>query len=883
MNPLRRLFRPLRALFGKGKLEQDMAEEMRFHLEQRAADQQADGLPAEEARYAAQRKFGNVASLQEQAREGRGWHWLENYLQDLHLGVRSLLKSPGFSLLAVVTLGLGIGINTGMFSAFNSILLRPLPYANPAQLERLYRATPQNPDGNFSAADFRDLRSAVGPYGEVAAYQLGDAGLADPGRPAEMASAARITANLFPLLGTAMQLGRNFRSAEEPHGSDRVVILSQRCWQNRFGGRPDIIGHSVRVDGEPHEIIGVLPLAFNDWRHMGNIDFFRPLGLEPDAAADRYLQLLRILGRRSGPLSRPEADAFIAGLGARLAADYAAENTGATWRIVPLTELVAGENGPVMFKMLMCLSGFVLLIACSNLANLLLARTMARAREFAVRGALGASRLQLLRPLLIEALLLALAGGVIAVIVALWVDDWLSFRSTGDNGERVLIALDWRVLAWAFGASLATALAFGLAPALFALRLDLNGTLKNGGRGSTGGRGHQRFRQLLIVGQFALAMILLTGATLFIRGLDELNHRRSGWESERLVSGSVLLPAGTYATPEKILQFQRLTLQRLAALPGVASAGLAATMPYFNWPDSRKYLVEDRPRPEPGKEPAALFNSVSPDYFATVGTHVLTGRGFTTDDKAGTARVYVISQSLARNLFGEADPVGGRLALAAAQPQWGEIVGVVNDVVSTVPEADAAALQVYQPMAQDPRLRFEIAVRATGAVPSTLVDSVRRTMAELDPDLPVRKLQPADAIIFRANYQQGVLRDMLSSFAVLGLGLASLGIYGVIARTIAQRTGEFAIRLALGASVRDITRLVLGAGVKQALLGSTLGLLGAVGVARVLAADFPNMHLESLPVLVGTTLLLVGVALVACWIPARRAGKVDAMTVLRAE
>ncbi|MEJ1971403.1 MAG: ABC transporter permease [Lacunisphaera sp.] len=882
MNPFRRFARPLRALFFKRQMERDMAEEMRFHLEQRAADQAADGLAPDEARFAAERKFGNLASIQEQARATRGGGGLESFLKDLRLAFRQLARSPGFSLLAILTLGLGIGANTGMFSAFNSIVLKPTPYPDSAAIDRIFRATAQNPDGNFSAADFRDLRQGAAGYGDVAAYQLGEASLSEPGQPAELASACRVSANLLPLLGLPPALGRYFRPGEELAGNDRVAVLSQRTWLNRFGGRGDIVGRTVRIDGEPHEIIGVLPPEFNEWRHLGNVDFFRPLGLTAERSADRHSLFLRMLGRRGPGVTRGAADAFLAGLGARLAAAFPAENEGASWRAVPLNTLVSGKNGPEMFSMLLGLSGFVLLIACSNLANFLLARTMTRAREYAVRAALGASRLQLLRPLAAEALLLALGGGVLALFVAAWACDWLSLRSTGDNGERVHILLDGRVFAWALGMSLLTALAFGFAPALFALRLDLNNTLKSGGRGLTGSRGHHRFRQALIVGQFALAMILLTGAALFIRGLDELNRRRSGWSSEHLASGSVLLPAAAYANPAKVAAFQRLALQRLEALPGVASAGLAGAMPYFTWGDARKYFVEGQPLPEAGKEPSALFDSVTPGYFDTVGTRILAGRGFTAGDTAESPRVFVLSQSLARALFGAANPIGRHFAPAGATPQWGEIVGVANDVVSTVSDARDAAFQVYWPMTQEPRLRFELAVRTTGA-PSSVLDGIRATMAAIDPDLPIRNLKSADDAIFRANYQQAVLRDMLTSFAVLGLGLASLGIYGVIARTVAQRTGEFAIRLALGASVRDITRLVLGAGVRQALLGSAFGLLGAVAICRLLASSFPGMRLDSLPVLIGTTLLLIAVALVACWLPARRAGRVDAMSALRAE
>ena len=489
-----------------------------------------------------------------------------------------------------------------------------------------------------------------------------------------------------------------------------------------------------------------------------------------------------------------------------------------------------------------------------------------------------------MRPLITEALLLAVAGGVCAMLVAQWAGDYLAVRSTGDNGEQVIFTMDWTVMGWALGAALVTALAFGLAPALFALRLDLNNTLKSGARGSTGGRGQQRFRQFLIVSQFALAMILLTGAVLFIRGLDNLNKRRSGWESERLVTGGMLLPAAKYSDAEKIAAFHRLTLERLQALPGVAAASISSFTPFFNWRDTRKVLVEGRQLPEPGREPATVVNTVSPRYFDTVGTRLLSGRAFSEQDSASAPRVFIINQAMAKGLFGEENPIGRRLAQAHGEKlQWGEIVGVTEDVVSCVAESIPVTFQLYQPMAQEPRPRGEIAVRTEGAVPPSLVDSIRAVMADLDPDLPIRKLQPADATVRRANYQLGVLRDMLASFGVLGLALAALGIYGVIARTMAQRTSEFAIRLALGADARDITRLVLSSGVKQALLGSALGLLGAVGVARLLATGYPGMQLHSLPALLGTTVLLVTVALLACWLPARRAGKVDAMLALRAE
>jgi putative ABC transport system permease protein len=880
-----RLVHWLRAFFLKRKLEREMAEEMRFHLEERTADHLADGLPPDEARYAAQRRFGNTASIQEHAREARGWGWLERLGKDLSFGASQLVRSPGFSLLAVVTLGLGIGANTSMFTIINGIVLKPLPYANLDRLDQIYRTTPQDSEGDVSAADFLTLRKSQEGYGDFAALTGGSVSLSEPGQPAQLANAAEASANLFSLLGVQPQLGRDFLPGEDQPGRSRVVILSQRTWQNRFGSRTDVIGRTVRIDGDPHQIVGVLPASFNDWRHLGSIDFFRPLAFTPEQAADRKKTNVQVFGLRSPKLSPAETSGFIVSFGARLAREFPDANAESAWRAETLQSTAGGRGSNVTLVMLIALSSFVVLIACSNLANFLLARTMARAREFAVRAALGASRLQLLRPLFVEALLLSLAGGGLAILVALWFRDWAAVRSTGSNGEQVVFAIDWHVLGWAFVASLATALAFGLAPAIFALRLDLNGTLKSGGRGTTGGRGHQRFRQVLIIGQFALAMVLLAGAALFIRGLNDLHNRRSGWESAQLVTGTVVLPTGTYPGTEKIASFQRLALERLGALPGVASASLCEATPFFHWPDVRKIITEDRERPQPGHEPTAMLNAVSPEYFATFNTRVIAGRAFTEQDDSGAKKVCLVSQTTARAFFGETSPIGRRLAQAGAKglPEWSEIVGVVADIETVDPDPTAVVYRIYQPLAQEPARQFTIAVRAQGVAPTALVDGIRTVITRLDADLPVSRLQPADQFITRTLYQLRVLRDMLTGFGVLGLGLASIGIYGAIARTTAQRSGEFAIRLALGASVRDITQLVLGTGVRQAVIGSAIGLLGAFGVSKGIAAAFPGIHANSPFVVIGTMLVLVAIALLACWLPARRAGKVDAMTVLRAE
>ncbi len=541
---------------------------------------------------------------------------------------------------------------------------------------------------------------------------------------------------------------------------------------------------------------------------------------------------------------------------------------------------MAPDNGPAIFAMLMGLSAVVLLIACFNLANLLLARTMARAREFAVRSALGASRSRLLRPLFAESLLLAFAGGLVAIDFSMWTNDWL--RKFGEGTPA--FAIDWRVLGWAFGACLFTAVAFGVAPALFTLRLDLNKTLKSGGRSATGDRGHRLFRHLLIIGQFAFALVLLAGSALLVRGLHELNDRHYGWESDRLVTGTILLPATTYPGDRHMIDFQRLALERLEALPGVASASISYAMPYLGLAEPHKYIVAGAAIPEPGHEPVAAINGITPDYFQTVGTRVFSGRTFNAGDTLDSPRVFIINQAMARGLFGGESPLGRRIARAGGEKtDWGEVVGVVGDIQAIYPDRVTVPYQLYQPMAQEPRPSAEIAVRAAGVGPSALVDGIRTTMAALDPDLPVRSLQPAGTTIAKISYQWQVLSIMISYLAALGLILASLGMYGVLSRAVAQRTGEFGIRIALGAQVRDIIGLVLTSGAKLALIGSAIGLLGAFGLARLLAWIFPNMQANSPAVLSGVTLLLMGIALIACYMPARYASKIDPVETLRAE
>lgn len=807
-------------------------------------------------------------------------------MDDLRHALKSLLRSPGFTLVAVVTLGLGVGANTSMFSILNAYMLRPAPYPDRQSVDRVYRATRQQSRGGVSPADYLDLKADTSGYGEIAAYASSDLSLSEPGRPAEMAVGLRASANLFSVLGATPELGRTFLPGEDVAGNHRVLVISHRYWQGRFGGDPRIIGRAVRVDGEPHEIVGVLPADFSDWRHLSWVDVFRPLALGEKEIADRQSPFLRLVGRRAAGVPRAQGEAFVAAFGRRLARDFPAAHAGSTWRTVAIDDSFIDKDGPPVLGMLVGLSGFVVLIACSNLANLLLARTMGRAREFAVRSALGASRAQVLRPLLVESLLLSIAGGACALFVALWTFDWFAAVSPepGGNGVGVNISFDWHVLGWMFAACLFTTMAFGVAPALFVHRLDLNTTLKSGGRGATADRGHRRFRDVLIVGQFALAMVLLAGAALFVRGFHEINNRRHGWESDNLVTGTLVLPSNTYPGDEQVTAFQRRAVESLERLPGVASASLSYAMPFFGLSEPRRYAVAGAPAPEPGQEPAAVINGVTPHYFETVGTRLLSGRAFNEGDTSTSPKVFVINQAMATALFGQESPIGRRIAQAGGKTvEWGEVVGVVGDVEAVFASRTTGIYQVYLPMAQEPRPAIELAVRTTAVSPSTVVSGIRAAMADLDPDLPVRRLQPAARTIADVNYQDGVLASVLSALAALGLGLATLGVYGVIARTVAQRTGEFGIRLALGARPGDITRLVLTSGVKLALIGSVLGLAGAFAISHLIVAAYPGLQMSSLPVLAGAVALLIAIAQVACYVPARTASRISPTEALRAE
>jgi putative ABC transport system permease protein len=878
----------LAALFRRKKIEDDLAEELRLHLEHRIEENIAAGMSPEEARYAASRRFGGVQQVKERCRDESRWVGLEQWVRDVRFGARSLGKTPAFTLVAVITLALGIGLNASMFSLADAVLLRRLPFADTGQLVRLYRTTPRNDRGGFSRADYLDIKREESRFGRIAAYYFSSISLSEPGRPAEWQNTLRVSADFFDVLGVQPLLGRTFRPEEEANGNHRVLVISHAFWHDRFGGAGDVVGRTLRCNGEPYEIIGVLPPAAHDQRIFGNARLFRPLGFTEAEKARRDIAFMDMVGRRDEKLSVAEGAAVIGAYGAQLAAAYPAVNAKSGWRSVGLQASTRKPPVPTLVIMLLGLSGAVLLIACSNLANFLLARAIARTRESAVRVALGASRAQLLRPLVVECLLLATVGGAGALVVMTWTARWFNQALIKSGDSPVAFALNWTVLGFSAAVSVATILFFGLATAIFTHRINTNQALKSGGQQGTASRGLRRFRHGLIVAQFALATVLVAAAGFFTQGTENLMNQQRGWSAEHVVQGYFQLPF-TYVKAKRVGEFQRQATEQLSHLPGVRAASLSYALPYLGMAGGRRYVAEG-PAPE-AEGQAVQKNGVSPAYFETTGTRLLRGRAFNEADTATSPRVVVLSESLARALFPAGDALGRRVAQTEEKSlEWKEVVGVVADV-RAVDFSDAAGpFQLYEPMAQDDWYNGDgklaemfLAVRTDGVAPESLLSAIRAAIMAIDADLPIRDLMPATGLIERRIGSLGLIRNLLAGFAVLGLLLAVLGIYGVIARTVAQRTMEIGIRMALGAQMTDVTRLVLRSGLRLAVGGALLGVLGGWGLARVVRATFPAMPTDAGLVLMVTTGCLVLVALAACYLPARRAAKIDPLVALRSE
>jgi len=805
--------------------------------------------------------------------------------QDVRYGVRMLLKAPNYTLIAVLTLALGIGANTAMFSVLNTYLFRALPYPNSEGLVRVFRTSIHSQSWPHSPGNFFDFREKNSVFEKMVAYNGISPNLADPGEPAERLSGLAASADFFPALGVQPAMGRVFTPEEHETGADRVVVLSDRFWMKRFGGDPNILNRSLRLDGQDVKVVGVMPPGFDHPLLWGTIDVWRPLAFNAEGRQRRGNNYLRALARLKPGVSIAQADQAMKALVANIAKERGGQSDNESLRLEALQRSISDEIQRKVMWFTFGLAGFVLLIACANLANLQLVRTAARAREHAVRAALGAGRWRLLRQSLTESLLISLIGGALSLLLALWGVRFIGGRLFNElPGAKV--SLDFSVFGFALLCSVLTGLIFGAVPAWLASRADVNQALRENVRGSSAGRSHQRLRSALIVGEVAFALILLTGAGLFLRGLQRFANFDPGWRVDGLLTAQISLVGANYDTEAKRRPFYQRVEERLAALPGVEKVALSGSQPVWGFNSSGSFKVEGQPEPQPGQWPELFFEPVSLRYFETLGIRLLEGRAFTSADTAERPRVIIINETTARRFWPNQSAIGKRIGRPGQDPNWMEVVGVINDLSFPGSLGEPyTRYQAFRPLAQTTWGSVSISLRTSSpnGAPEALANDLRRAVAELDPTLPAHRIRTVRSLVERGMGGVSLLGVLLGAFAALGLVLASVGIYGVISYSVAQRTGEIGIRMALGARPRDVLRLVLGKGSRLILLGALLGFGGAYAVARFLASAIPTLPTRD-PVAMGAIIFaLVAVALAACYLPARRATKVDPMVALRHE
>jgi putative ABC transport system permease protein len=803
---------------------------------------------------------------------------------DLRYAFRQLAKSPGFTAVALLTLALGIGANTAMFSLMNAVLLRPAPFPDGGRLVRVLRRSPQsNQDSSHSPADYLDIRNQNTAFAGLTAFAWSSFIVGEPGEPAERWQGLTVADNFFATLGGRPALGRVFTAADAEPGRPGVIVLSHGLWMRRFGGDPAVVGRTLHFSGGNVTVIGVMPADFAYPLLWPGVVAWTPLVLDARQQSRRDDTWLKIIGRLNPGVSLPTAQTQLTTIAARLAHDFPKTNTGLDFHLVRLPESAVGDTGRGILILLVGLSGFVLLIACANLANLQLARTAMRTRDYAIRAALGASRVRLMRQLLTESGVLATLGGALGLLLALWINDAVGRSLNVGSEQGLAIPLERSIFVFALVVSVATGLVSGLVPAWFATRTDLNGTLKNQSRGTTGSRSQHRFRHGLIVAEIALAIALLAGAGFFVSGLQRFSSTDRGWNPTGLLIGNIDLPQPKYADEDRQGVFAQQLRERLAALPGVDQASCTAALPVWPFGDTG-IEVEGQPAPAPGHEPQVAFNKIDAGYFSALQIPLVEGRTFPATLRATDPKVIVINETMARRFWPQESAIGKRIRrLASNDRAWREVIGVVRDVSF----ADAAArptspLQAYRPLIQDSSDHFTVVLRSATA-PAALTASLRREVAAIDPNVPVDQIRTATAYLDTINHDVHVVKYLLSAFALLGLGLAAIGLYGVIANLVAQRLPEFGIRIALGAAPADVIRLVLSSGLRLVLVGGGLGLVSAVALLRLLGNVVPALSSHGAVTLTLSVLVLVATALTACWLPARRASRVDPVIALRAE
>ncbi len=808
---------------------------------------------------------------------------MQTLLQDIRYGFRTLLKQPSFTAIAIITIALGIGANTAIFSVVNAVILRPLPYPDAEQLAMLWGTTAK--DGNqeqpFSFADFNDLRTQAKSFSSVAAASpLWSFTLTGGGEP-EPIHGLFVSQNLFDMLGARPAIGRGFFADDDRQGANPVVMISNALWQRRFGGDPGVVGRPLTVSGINATIIGVMPADFHFLEAAAEL--WAPLSQNQFANSTRNVRLLSVVGRLNSGVSLTQANSELSAMSAQLAAQYPDTNSGFGLRALPLHQQVTGKVRSALLLLLGAV-GLVLLIACANVVNLMLVRSAGRTREIAVRAAVGAGRLRLLRQLLTESITLSLLGGVAGALVATWGVKILLSLNPIALPRYNKIGVDFAVLLFTLAASVITGIVFGLAPAWQMFKFDLQSVLKEGGRGTVDSR-HHRLSNSLVTLEIATALVLLIGAGLLIRSFARLIDVNPGFDTEHVLTMQVGLPNASYGQPEKRIQFMQQLETNVKAIPDVAAAGIVTRLPLLSALNNVTtfLMIEGRNMP-PGDRPEIDFRRASTGYFETMNIPLRAGRLVTDQDVANNTRLVVINEAMAKRFWPGEDPVGKHVSTATAtgqQTQWQTIVGVVGNVrhlgLDTEPRPE-----LYYHTNTSPPFGPVLVIRSKSD-PKALISLVRAKVRELDGDLPISNVNTMEQLVAQSVSQRRFGMFLLAGFAGVALLLAAIGIYGVISYSVAQRTQEIGVRMALGAQTMDVLKLIMRNGLTLACAGLAIGLVGAFLLTRLMTRLLFEIRPTDALTFVLVSAGLMVVAILACYLPARRATKVDPLVALRYE
>jgi predicted permease len=894
LETIARFLKKLSILFSRKRFRGELDEEMTFHREQAQRELIASGMAPEAARYAALRQFGNATRMHERTHETVGFGF-EGALADLRYAFRQLRSNPAFTMVMLLTLALSIGANSAIFSVIDGVLMKTLPYARPDRLVRVFLSSSSYPKFPLNPFDFRDYRARNHSFESIAAFSRGDVQLSGSGEPVRL-NGFGITSGYFRVLGLQPEMGREFDFQAEIPGNGLQIIVSDRLWRTRFDSDPNIIGRKVTLNMQPYTVIGVMPAGTE---HPGNeyhaiaygesVDVWWPFSFAGDSN-QRGSHYIEGIARLRPDVTVNQARAEMNTIMTQLGREHPGNDAGWTVLVIPLYTEIVGSSRQMLLVLLGAV-GMVLLIACANAANLLLARASARQREIAVRLAMGAPRLRVIRQLLTESLLISFIGGALGLALALAGVKTLVSLLPADFPRANDIHVSGPVFAFTLLVSVVTGILFGMAPALQASRIDPKQGLQKGGRTTTGSGHQRRLRNALVISEVSLACVLLIGAGLMLRSfLNQLNLD-PGFKQENVLTANLSLPHAQYKTDDEVRRFYTQTVPHfcthlvadLSALPGVESAGVGSDLPWTGYDENAGGFTIEGKKPPPNQEFHARYHRASPDYFRALGIPLVAGRFLSDADKMDSLQVVVINHAMAERYWPHENVVGKRMTFAdePKEKDWFTIVGVVGDVKDQ-PNSPGAEPGFWWPELQAPDPDMSVVIRSSSN-PQLLADALHNEVHRLDPSLAVADVQVMSRIFDSSVSTPRFAFVLVGMFAGLAIVLAAIGTYGVISYSVTQRTGEFGLRMALGAQQRDVLKLVLTQAGKLALAGTVAGLIASLAMGRVLKTLIFNVSPADPSTFSAVALIVIVVALVACYIPARRATKADPMNSLRAE